>query len=241
MRSGYVNCPTMPDECGVCPVARRVSCGLCDGAAGTERELPRTPPRGPATGTGRAPRAAADTGRVTGCRCGLRWRGCLATMAECSPCPAVPSGPFKRLTSMIQASGGLVTDCAGAGFRLWCLVPYQALALAGHLQRLVPPRILHVEERSCLRNHVRVVTAYSPSTGALFTAEQARPAATARAAGRSSRPPAMITALIRCARRPGTGQQPQQESQLEARPRATAQWPDGRHWCLITFASDRRQ
>jgi hypothetical protein len=31
-------------------------------------------------------------------------------------------------------------------------VPDQALALAGHLQPVIPPRIIHDEERSCLGN-----------------------------------------------------------------------------------------
>src|SRR5229473_3046207 len=54
-------------------------------------------------------------------------------------------------------------------------VPDQALALAGHLQPVIPPRIIHDEERSCLGNDMVWLPGNFPAPGALF-AHRADPA-----------------------------------------------------------------
>jgi hypothetical protein len=46
-------------------------------------------------------------------------------------------------------------------------VPDQALTLAGHLQPVIPPRIIHDEERSCLGNDMVWLPGISPHRGAL--------------------------------------------------------------------------
>ena len=47
-------------------------------------------------------------------------------------------------------------------------VPDQALALAGHRQPVIPPRIVHDEERSCLGNDMVWLPVNFPRTGAFF-------------------------------------------------------------------------
>ncbi len=83
----------------------------------------------------------------------------IATAMVTSATPLSTSGNFPARASADPSAGGQ-PGLVGQLAQQHCPgVPDQALALAGHLQPVVPPRILHDEERSCPGNSNGVVTA----------------------------------------------------------------------------------